>query len=360
MARCPSVVLDRRRRRPRAVACGRRLATGRAPSAASRSGGSWSSRRVRAPPSDRVKLTVGLGYIPNVQFAPFYLAAAGRLLRGRGPRGRRSRTRSTRTSSRSSARAPSTSGISDGTSVIPAVSQGIPIQYIATIYGKFPSIVFAKASSGIKTRGRPEGQEDRHPGPLRLVLDHAPGAARLGRADARRPRRSSSTRTSGRAPRSRPAPSTPRRASSNNEPVAARADRRRRRRCSTSTRSPPLPGPGLIVGDHDDRVEARRGRRVRAGDAQGDGARSRRTRRSGWTPRSRPSPELRPRTGPRRRSSTPRSTRGPGRSRRLAASARSTPQGWKTSIDYLASLGLTKAPVTVEQVVRTDLLPPHQ
>ena len=33
--------------------------------------------------------------------------------------------------------------------------------------------------------------------------------------------------------------------------------------------------------------------------------------------------------------------------------------GWKTSIDYLASLGLTKTPVTVDQVVRTDLLPPH-
>ena len=41
-------------------------------------------------------------------------------------------------------------GLADGTSVIPAVSQGIPIRYLATIYGQFPSIVFAKASSGIK------------------------------------------------------------------------------------------------------------------------------------------------------------------------------------------------------------------
>jgi putative riboflavin transport system substrate-binding protein len=40
-------------------------------------------------------------------------------------------------------------GISDGTSVIPAVSQDIPIRYIATIYGQFPSIVFGKESSGI-------------------------------------------------------------------------------------------------------------------------------------------------------------------------------------------------------------------
>ena len=37
-------------------------------------------------------------------------------------------------------------GMSDGTSVIPAVSQGIPVRYIATVYGQFPSIVFAKAS----------------------------------------------------------------------------------------------------------------------------------------------------------------------------------------------------------------------
>ena len=95
-------------------------------------------------------MTVGLGYIPSVQFAPFYLAdqegyyaTAGLdvefqnkidpdliTLVGQGA---------------------IDLGIGDGTSVIPAVSQGIPIQYVATIYGKFPNIVFAKASSGITT-----------------------------------------------------------------------------------------------------------------------------------------------------------------------------------------------------------------
>ena len=40
-------------------------------------------------------------------------------------------------------------GVADGTSVIPAASQAIPIRYVATIYGTYPSIVFAKASSGI-------------------------------------------------------------------------------------------------------------------------------------------------------------------------------------------------------------------
>ena len=100
------------------------------------------------PSGEPVALTVGLGFIPSVQFAPFYLAdQAGYYteagldvefqnkidpdlitLVGQGS---------------------VDVGLADGTSVIPAVSQGIPIRYVATIYGRFPSIVFAKASSGI-------------------------------------------------------------------------------------------------------------------------------------------------------------------------------------------------------------------
>lgn len=95
-----------------------------------------------------IELKVGLGYIPSVQFAPFYLAQqrgyyseAGLVvtfenkidpdliaLVGQGALD---------------------IGVADGTSVIPAVSQGIPIRYVATLYGTYPSIVFAKASSGI-------------------------------------------------------------------------------------------------------------------------------------------------------------------------------------------------------------------
>ena len=102
-------------------------------------------------------LTVGLGYIPSVQFAQFYLAqqagyyrAAGLdvtfqnkidpdlvVLVGQGNLD---------------------VGIADGTSVIPAVSQGIPIRYITTIYGTFPNIVFAKASSGITTAADLKGK----------------------------------------------------------------------------------------------------------------------------------------------------------------------------------------------------------
>jgi len=116
-----------------------------------------------APSAGPVKLTVGLGYIPSVQFAPFYLAQqegwyseAGLevefqnkidpdliTLVGQGA---------------------IDVGIGDGTSVIPAVSQGIPIRYVATIYGQFPNVVFAKAASGITTAADLEGRKVGTPG----------------------------------------------------------------------------------------------------------------------------------------------------------------------------------------------------
>ncbi len=110
-----------------------------------------------------VAMSVGLGFIPSVQFAPFYRAdQAGYYteagldvtfqnkidpdlitLVGQGS---------------------IDIGLADGTSVIPAVSQGIPIKYVATIYGRFPSIVFAKTSSGIATAADLEGKKLGIPG----------------------------------------------------------------------------------------------------------------------------------------------------------------------------------------------------
>jgi NitT/TauT family transport system substrate-binding protein len=108
-------------------------------------------------------LEVGLGYLPSVQFAPFYLAQqAGYYgeaglevtfenkidpdlvtLVGQGALDL---------------------GVADGTSVIPAVSQGIPIRYVATVYGTYPSIVFTKASSSIKSPGDLRGKKIGIPG----------------------------------------------------------------------------------------------------------------------------------------------------------------------------------------------------
>ena len=97
-----------------------------------------------------VALTVGLGFIPNVQFAPFYLADQAGYYADAGL------TVEFQNKIDSDlvtlvGQGSIDVGLADGTSVIPAVSQGIPIKYVATIYGRFPSIVFAKASSGIRT-----------------------------------------------------------------------------------------------------------------------------------------------------------------------------------------------------------------
>lgn len=108
-------------------------------------------------------LVVGLGYIPSVQFAPFYLAQQAGYYRDAGL-----------TVTFQSQIDPNLVtlvgqgsidvGLADGTSVVPAVSQGIPIRYVATIYGTFPSIVFAKASSGISTAADLKGRTIGTPG----------------------------------------------------------------------------------------------------------------------------------------------------------------------------------------------------
>ena len=99
-------------------------------------------------PVTPVKLTVGLGYIPSVQFAQFYLADQAGYYRDAGL----AVTFQNKVDPELItlvAQGALDVGIADGTSVIPAVSQGIPVQYIFTVYADFPSIVFAKASSGI-------------------------------------------------------------------------------------------------------------------------------------------------------------------------------------------------------------------
>jgi NitT/TauT family transport system substrate-binding protein len=109
------------------------------------------------------KLTVGLGYLDSVQFAPFYLADRAGYYLAAG-------LDVTFQNKIEADLVPLVGqgaidiGVADGTDVIPAVSQGIPVRYIATIYGTFPSIVFAKASSGIKTAADLKGRKIGIPG----------------------------------------------------------------------------------------------------------------------------------------------------------------------------------------------------
>ena len=230
-------------------------------------------RRPRPPSGPLTKLTVGLGYIPSVQFAPFYLAQQKGYYDGGRPRGdvpEQDRPRPRPLVGQGAIDV----GIADGTSVIPAVSQGIPIQYVATIYGQFPNDRLRQGVVRDQDRGRPQGQEDRAPraGTARrwIMLQALLASAR---PDARR-------RRDRRVPRLRPgrrgrrrARSMPRPASSNNEPVQLElagepAPVAPRRRHHAAARARP-------DRRHDDaRDQARRDRGVRGGDAPRDGARS--------------------------------------------------------------------------------------
>ena len=108
-------------------------------------------------------LTVGLGYIPSVQFAQFYRADKQGYYRDAG-------LAVTMQNQIDAQLVPEIAngqvdiGLSDGTSIVPAVSQGIPVKYAATIYAQFPSVVIARADSGIKTAADLRGKTVGIPG----------------------------------------------------------------------------------------------------------------------------------------------------------------------------------------------------
>jgi NitT/TauT family transport system substrate-binding protein len=115
--------------------------------------------------SPTTHLTVGLGYVPHVQFAQFYraqrqgyYAAAGLdvtfehrfdydilALVGEGTLDM---------------------GMSDGTSVIAAAGQGYGVRYAATVYARFPSVVYAPSDSGIDDAADLVGRRIGIPGPF--------------------------------------------------------------------------------------------------------------------------------------------------------------------------------------------------
>jgi NitT/TauT family transport system substrate-binding protein len=111
----------------------------------------------------RTALSVGLGYIPSVQFAPFYLADQAGYYRDAGLdvtfQNKIDPDLVTLVGQGSI-----DVGLADGTSLIPAVSQGIPVRYVATIYRDFPSVVFTATSSGIASAADLKGRKIGIPG----------------------------------------------------------------------------------------------------------------------------------------------------------------------------------------------------
>ncbi len=116
-----------------------------------------------SPAATPTKLVVGLGYIPSVQFAQFYLADQAGYYRDAGLQVEFQNKIDPELVTLVGQGAVDV-GIADGTSVIPAVSQGIPIKYVATVYAQFPNVVFAKASSGIVSAADLKGRKVGTPG----------------------------------------------------------------------------------------------------------------------------------------------------------------------------------------------------
>jgi NitT/TauT family transport system substrate-binding protein len=147
--------------------------------------GSSPTNGTQEPSGTTTTLTVGLGYIPSVQFAPFYLAQQNGYYAEEGLQVTFQNKIDPDLVTLVGQGAIDI-GVADGTSVIPAVSQGIPIRYVATIYGTYPSIVFAKESSGIAAaadlRGKTIGIPGRY-GSSWIMLQALLGSARLGPDD---------------------------------------------------------------------------------------------------------------------------------------------------------------------------------
>jgi putative riboflavin transport system substrate-binding protein len=116
-----------------------------------------------ASPRPMTALKVGLGYIPSVQFAPFYVAQQSGAYADAGL----DITFINQTDTdlvTLIGQGNVDIGLGDGTSIITARSQDIPVRYAATIYADFPSVVVSKESSGIQSAADLKGRNVGTPG----------------------------------------------------------------------------------------------------------------------------------------------------------------------------------------------------
>jgi NitT/TauT family transport system substrate-binding protein len=300
-----------------------------------------------------VKLVVGLGYIPSVQFAPFYLADQAGYYADAGL--------SVEFQNKIDpdlitlvGQGAIDVGIGDGTSVIPAVSQGIPVKYVATLYGQFPDIVFAKASSGITTaadlRGKKIGTPGRYGGGW-IMLQDLLGSAGMTTNDVTIVEYPDFTQRAAVAQGAVDAAT----GFSNNEPVQLELDGTKAVVLHVDAITP-LPGPGLIAAtrtltDKHDSIVRFVAATLRAMNA------IKLNPTVGLDAAIKAVPEL----GSARDAqlavltATIDSWTGPAqRANGLGAIDR---DGWTKSIAYLASLGLVPKPVTVDDLVEDGFIP---
>jgi NitT/TauT family transport system substrate-binding protein len=300
-----------------------------------------------------VDLVVGLGYIPSVQFAPFYFALQQGYYEEAGLTVE-FQNRIDPDLITLVGQGTIDVGIGDGTSVIPAVSQGIPVRYLATVYGRFPSIVFAKASSGIETAGDLEGKKIGTPGRYGsgwVMLQALLGSAGLTEEDVE----IVEYPDFGQGPAVAQDAVDAATGFANNEPVELELGGTPARVLRIDD-VVALPGPGLIAGvgtldEKQDAIQAFVATTLRAMEEIAADP------ELGLDAAIAAVPEL----GTQREkqaailAATIDTWRGPLQEERgLGAVDR---DGWQASIAYLEELGLVPNPITIEDVLRDDLLP---
>jgi NitT/TauT family transport system substrate-binding protein len=298
-------------------------------------------------------LTVGLGYIPSVQFAPFYLAQQAGYYSDAGLDVEFQNKVDPDLITLVGQGAIDV-GIGDGTSVIPAVSQAIPVTYIATIYGQFPNVVFAKASSGIKSaadlKGKKVGTPGRY-GSSWIMLQALLTSAGLTTNDIDVVEYPDYTQRAAVEQGAVDAAT----GFSNNEPVQLELDGSKAVVLHIDAITP-LPGPGLITGKST--LDSKR-----ASIAAFVAATLRAMNEVKLNPMVGLDAAIKavPELGSARDAqaailaATIESWTGSTQAAKgLGAIDRA---GWQASISYLTSLGLVPNPVTVDDLVRDDLIP---
>jgi NitT/TauT family transport system substrate-binding protein len=305
------------------------------------------------PSLTATKLVVGLGYIPSVQFAQFYLAEQNGYYADAGLdvefQNKIDPELITLVGQGSI-----DVGIGDGTSVIPAVSNGIPVAYIATIYGKFPNIVFAKASSGITKAADLKGKKVGVPGRYGsgwIMLQALLASAGLTTADIEIIEYPDFTQEAAVELGAVDAAT----GFANNEPVQLELHGQKASILAIDAITP-LPGPGLVAGtetldEQHDAVSAFVTATLQAMEE------IKANPTSGLDAAIKAVPELAKdrETQAALLAATVATWTGTAQEAHgLGAIDRA---GWEKSITYLQSLGLTKNPVTTDQLLREDLLP---
>jgi NitT/TauT family transport system substrate-binding protein len=303
-------------------------------------------------PAASTPLTVGLGYIPSVQFAPFYLAQQDGYYDEAGLAVTLQNESDPDLITKLGAGAVDI-GSGDGTSVIPAVSQGIPVVYTSTIYGQFPSVVVARPDSGITSAADLAGKRIGIPGRYGtswIMLLALLGSAGLTQDDVtidEYPNYAQATALQ----QGQVDAAT---AFINNEPIQLR-NAGIDPVILTVDAIVPLPGPGLVTGtatlaSKADALRAFTAATLRAMDEIAADPQVGLDATFALVPDLAADPEL-------QRQILDASIAAWKNTRTNAPYGAIDRDGWQQSIDFMTTLGLVPNPVTVDQLVDSSLLP---